>query len=151
MKQEKKFIETDIFRTSSLLLRKIFEKVKNLELDIKRSIGDEFLSEIKRCCEYAKLSWVENKDNKVVKLTYMLYAKREICKAEASLNLIVSAGLFPGKRKKEESEEIYLNGGSEISKYMGLLLIQLDSLISALSEGLDEKVLTEIYSSIEIR
>ena len=146
--EKTKFVETDIFRTSSLLLRKTFEKVKNMDLDIKRTIGDEFLSEIGKCSEYAKLSWVEHKNNKKVKLVYMILAKREIAKAELNLNLIVSAGLFPGKKKNNESEEMYLNGGSEISKYFGELIIQLNSLITNLEGNFTEDELTEIYSSI---
>ena len=146
----KKFHETDIFRTSSLLFRETFIKVKNFELDIKRSIGDEFLSEIKRCCSYAKLSWVEQKNRKKVKLKYMILAKREIMKAECDLNLIVSAGLFPGKKKDNEDQDMYLNGGSEISKNMAMLIIQLNSLISDLETNFTPEELEEIYNSVEV-
>ena len=149
--QEKKFCETDIFRTTSLLFRETFNKIKNVELDVKRSVGDEFLAEIKRCCCYAKLSWIEQKGNKKNKLKYMLLARREIMKAECDLNLIVSAGLFPGKKKNNEDEYVYLNGGSEISKNMGMLLIQLNSFISELEKSFTSEELSEIYYSIEIK
>ena len=149
-KNIKNFVDTDIFRSSVKLFNSVFLRVKNNEIDGKKTIGYGLLNNIYKCGEHAKLSYVNNKNNKKMKLKDMLMAKRYIMKAEFDLNIIVSCGLFQGSKKSNEDENVYINGGAEISMYLGELVMQLDNFIGSLEKGFTTEELDEIYSSIDI-
>lgn len=148
MVKAKNFNETDIFRSTVILFKNCYEKVKNMQTDVKIDIGHNLLQCIRNCGEYAKLSYIECKENKRLKLKYMILANKEISKAEFDLNLIVSCCLFPGKIKHNESQEVYINGGSEISKNIGELKIQINDFISSLKDKLTKEEIDNIYFSL---
>ena len=147
-KNSKTFIDTDIYRTSSKLFSSAYSRVKNCEIDVKRTIGESLLNNICKCGEYAKLSYNNSKDNKKNKLIYMIKSKNYASLAEYDLNIMVSSGVFPGKKKDDEDDYIYFNGGSEISMYFGELVMQLDNFIGSLERNFTTEEIDEIYGNI---
>jgi len=149
-KNKKEFVDVDIFRASSKLFSSLYSRVRNCDIDIKRTVGDSLLKYVCICGGYCKLSYKNAKNNKKMKLIYMIKAKQYISAAEFNLNIMVSCGNFPGKKKDDEDEYIYLNGGSEISMNFGELVMQLDNFISSLEKNFTKEELDDIYENINI-
>ena len=148
MEKKKHFTETDIFRTSSLLSVAAYTKIKNATIDIKQTYGQSFLNHIRKCNEYAKLSYIELKDNNKLKFLFISKSLYEIEMAESNLNDMVSSHFLQGKIKNNESQEIYLNGGSEISKHIGSLKIQILDFKESLKKNLSEKEIEEVQEKL---
>ena len=148
MTSKKNFTETEIFRTSSLLLRESQVKVRNMQTDVRDVFGKPFLDHIRKCIEYAKISYIELRENKLLKYLFICKSKYEIEMAETDLNAMVSSYLIPGKQKQNESTEIYLNGGSEISKQIGCLKIQIDSFKNSLENDLGKEDIEKVKEKL---
>ena len=146
----KNFVDTDIYRTSSKLFSSVYSRIKNCEVDVKKTVGESLLNNICKCGEYAKLSYNNGKDDKKRKLIYMIKARCYASMAEFDLNIMVSSGAFPGKKKSNEDDYIYICGGSEISMYFGELVMQLDSFISSLEKNFTKEEINDIYECIEL-
>jgi hypothetical protein len=142
--QKKKFTETDIFRESSTLLRIGYEKIKNVPTDARKVFGLSFLDHLRKCNEYSKICYKELKDSKKLKYVFICKANYEIEMAESNLNDMVSAGFLQGKQKENETREVYLNGGSEISKHLGCLMIQITDFKKSLEESLTPEEIEQL-------
>ena len=148
MEKKKHFTETDIFRTSSLLSVAAYKKIKNAEFDIKQTYGHSFLNHIRKCNEYAKLSYNELKENNKLKYLFICKCKYEIEMAESNLNDMVGGHFLQGKIKSNESQEIYLNGGSEISKYIGCLMLQINNFKDSIQKNLSKEEIEEVQKTL---
>ena len=88
------------------------------------------------------------KDNNKLKFLFISKSLYEIEMAESNLNDMVSSHFLQGKIKNNESQEIYLNGGSEISKHIGSLKIQILDFKESLKKNLSEKEIEEVQEKL---
>lgn len=144
------FSETNIFRTTSRLLKATQNKVRNAELNVQRTVGDSILKNIGKSIEYAKIGWGTSKNDVRSKLIYMVMTKREISKSEALFSLLVNSGCLKLKHKKNESYDMYIQGGAEMSLLFGELNVQLNSMIESYEKKFSEQELIDIYSKIPV-
>lgn len=153
MTKNEEFSDTRIFRAAGLVMRDAFPKVKNMEIDIKKTCGHKFLNHVSSCAEFMKLSYEADKNDKETKLIYGYAARDCAGMAEVDLQLIVYAELFPGKAKtskngtktveKSEYKQFKL-GTPEIYKNMGDLITQIKGWNASLEEQFDEEKLKDI-------
>lgn len=151
--QTKGFSDTRIFATAGLLLRESFAKVRNMQTDVKLTVGNSFINNVKRCTELMRLSYEAEKNNKELKLAYAYVARDCVGMAETDLQIIVVSDMFPGKPKKGKTglktvptvkSAPCLTGTPELYFRIGDLITQIKGWINNLEKDFSEEEILKI-------